>query len=180
MDDMLIVGSTQNEIDDIKHALTSEFKISDLGPVSWYLGLKITRDISSGKIFSSEAPYVKKIQERFGMQQAKGVDTPMVKQNALVHADKRYQADNSTITWYQEAIGSLMYKMTDTQFDIAYTVSTVSQYVSNPTPEYVPAAKQIFRYLRKYLSLGITFSQDKAFELERHIDSNWAMDPNTR
>ena len=70
--------------------------------------------------------------------------------------------------------------MTDTRFDIAYTVSTVSQYVSNPTPEYVPAVKQILRYLRKYLSLGITFSQNKAFELERHIDFDWAMDPNTR
>ena len=50
---MLIVGSMQNEIGDVKHALTSDFKISDLGPVSLYLGLKIIRDISSGKMFSS-------------------------------------------------------------------------------------------------------------------------------
>ena len=108
MDDMLMVGGTQNEIDNVKHALTRELKISELGPVSLYLGIKIIHDISSGKMFSSHAPYVKKIQERFEMQQAEGVDTPIVKQNALVYADKRYQADNSTIIWYQEFIGSLM------------------------------------------------------------------------
>ena len=179
MDDMLVVGSTQKEINNIKRALTSDFKMSDLGPVSWYLGLKITHNISAGKMFLFQAPYVEKILERFGMQQAKGVNTPMVNQNALVHADKGYQADNSTITWYQQAVGSLMYAMMETRFDIAYAVSTVSQFASNPTPEHAAAVKRIFRYLRKYLGLGITFNQDKAFKLERYVDSNWAMDPNT-
>ncbi len=177
---MLVVESTRKEIDDVKRALTSEFEMSNLGPVSWYLGLKITRDISSGKMFLSHASYVAKILERFGMQQVKGVDTPMVEQNTLVHTDKEYQTDNSTITWYQQAVGSLMYAMTETRFDITYTVFTVSQFASNPTLEYVAAVKRIFRYLRKYPCLGITFSQDKASELERHVDSNWAMDPNTR
>ncbi len=74
-----MVGITQKEIDDVKRALTSEFKISNLGPVSWYMRLKITRDISSGKMFLSQAPYMQKILECFGMQQAKGVDTPIVK-----------------------------------------------------------------------------------------------------
>ncbi len=154
--------------------------MGDLGPVSWYLGLKITRDLSAGKMFLSQAPYVEKILERFEMQQAKGVDTPIVKQHALVNASKDYQADSPTITWYQQAVGSLVYAMTETRFDIAYTVSTVSQFASSPTSEHVAAVKQIFRYLRKYLNLRITFSQDKTLELERHVDSDWAMDPNIR
>ena len=70
--------------------------------------------------------------------------------------------------------------MTKTRFDIAHAVSTVSQLASNLTPEHVAAIKQIFWYLRKYPMLGITFSQDKAIELKRHIDSDWTMDPNTR
>ncbi len=69
--------------------------------------------------------------------------------------------------------------MTETRFDIAYAVSTVSQFASNPTSEHLAAVKRIFRYPRKYLSNGITFSQDKAFELEGHVDSDWAIDPNT-
>lgn len=111
------------------------------------MGLKITCNIFAGKMFLSQAPYVEKILERFGMQQAKGVNTPMVKQNSLVHADKEYQADNSMITWYQQAVCSLMYAMTETQFDIAYVVSTVSQFASNPTSENVAAVKRIFLVL---------------------------------
>lgn len=92
------------------------------------------------------------------MQQAKGVNTLIVKQNSLIHTNKEYQANNSTITWYQQVVGFLMYAMTETQFDIAYTVSIVSQFANNPISEYVTAVKQIFRYLGKYLSLEITFS----------------------
>ena len=98
VDDMLVIGNTQKEINEIKHVLTGEFKISDFGLVSWYLGLKITRNLASDKIFLSQTPYIKKILEYFRMQQAKGVDTPMVKQHALVYAQKDYQANSSTIT----------------------------------------------------------------------------------
>lgn len=38
--------------------------------------------------------------------------------------------------------------------------------------------KRIFRYLGKYPNFGIISSQDK--ELEGHVDSDWAMDLNTR
>lgn len=34
---------------------------------------------------------------------------------------KEIEADNSTITWYEQAVGSLIYAMTETRFDIAYT-----------------------------------------------------------
>lgn len=141
---MLVVRNMQKKIDNAKRALTKEFKVSDLELVSWYLGLKITRTISTCKMVLSQASYIEKILERFRMQQTKGVDTPMVKQNSLVHANKEYQANNSTITWYQQAVDSLIYAMTKTRFNIAYAVSTVSQFASNPTPAHVVAVKQIF------------------------------------
>lgn len=181
MDNMLVIETTQKEIDEIKRAFTGKFKMSNLSPISWYLGLKITCDFLAGKIFLSQALYVEKILECFGMQQGKGVDTPMVKQHTLVHASKDYQADNSTKkTWYYQVVGFLMYAMTEIPFDIVYAVFTVSQFASNFTSEHVAAVKKIFRYLRKYSHSGITISQNKTFELERHVDSDWAMDPNTR
>jgi len=44
VDDLLITGQDHKEIDDIKGALSKRFQISDLGPVSFYLGMTITRD----------------------------------------------------------------------------------------------------------------------------------------
>lgn len=105
---MLVVRSTAKEIEDVKRAITSEFKMSDLGLVSQLLMLKITCDISADKMFLSQVPDVEKILECFGMQQAKGIDTLMVKQNTLVYANKRYQGDNSTMTFYHQAVSSLV------------------------------------------------------------------------
>ncbi len=44
VDDLLITGQDHKEIDDIKGALSKRFQISDLGPVSFYLGMTVTRD----------------------------------------------------------------------------------------------------------------------------------------
>lgn len=61
----------------------------------------------------------------------------MAKKDILVHVNLSNQTDLSTITWYQQSIGSLMYAMTKTWFDIAFAVSTISQFVNNPSPEHV-------------------------------------------
>ena len=63
-----------------------------------------------------------------------------------------------------------MYTITEIWFDIAHAVFTIGQFASNSTLEHVVAIKQIFQYLLKYPNLGITFSQNKIFKLEKHID----------
>ena len=73
-----------------------------------------------------------------------------------------------------------MYVIMEIWFDIDYAVSTVSQFTSNLISKNVATVKQIFRHIWKYSNLGIMFSKDNAFELERHIDSNWVMDLNTQ
>lgn len=75
------------------------------------------------------------------MQQAKGVNTLIVKQNFLVHVSKQYQVNSSIITWYQQAVSSLIYTIIETGFDIAYTVSIISQFVNNPISKHVTARK---------------------------------------
>lgn len=55
-----VFGSAQEEIDDIRQALTSEFKMMDLGSVSSYLGLKTTRDILASKRFLTGTLYIER------------------------------------------------------------------------------------------------------------------------
>jgi hypothetical protein len=42
-------------------------------------------------------------------------------------------ATKEDITWYQIAIGSLLYTVLATRPDIAYVVSTLGRYTSNPS-----------------------------------------------
>lgn len=131
VDSLLIVGENQEEINQLKKALTTRFEMTDLGPVTHYLGLCIVRNLEADTMRLTQETYIHKILERFGMRDARRVDTPMAKKDILVHADPNYRADPSTSkTWYQQSGGSLMYAMTETRFDIAFAVSTISQFAN--------------------------------------------------
>ena len=59
---------------------------------------------------------------------------------------KEDRADMEEVPYASE-VGSLMYTMTSTHLDIAYVVSTVSRYMTNPGRQYWEAIKWIMRYL---------------------------------
>jgi hypothetical protein len=44
VNDLLVVGLDIKEIQYVKDALNQRFKMTDLGPYSYYLGMTITRD----------------------------------------------------------------------------------------------------------------------------------------
>ena len=49
---------------------------------------------------------------------------------------------------YREAVGSLMYAVVGTQPDIAYTVSYLARFMSNPGSMHWEAVKRVIRYLK--------------------------------
>lgn len=72
---------------------------------------------------------------------------------------------------YQSAVSSLIYTMLGTRPDIVYTVSVVSRFASNLTPEYYAAVDDIFCYLRGTLYYELTFSGYLTL-LHSYTDSN--------
>ena len=64
INNLLIIGSIQKEIDKIKRILTRKFKMNDLDLVNWYLDFKISYDILASKMI---APYIEKILKYFEM-----------------------------------------------------------------------------------------------------------------
>jgi hypothetical protein len=97
----------------------------------------------------------------------------------LEQPNDQYQAEPELIKWYQSAVGSLMYAMLGTRPDIAFAISVVSRYTSNPTTQHQTAVKRVFRYLRGSVNLRLTFRGDLTF-LAGYTDADWAGDRNTR
>ncbi|KAL0330749.1 UNVERIFIED_CONTAM: 8-hydroxygeraniol oxidoreductase [Sesamum angustifolium] len=60
---------------------------------------------------------------------------------------------------YSNAIGSVMYLMVSTRPDIAYAVSCLSRFMSNPGTTHWEALKWLFRYLNGSNNSGIKFSK---------------------
>jgi hypothetical protein len=61
---------------------------------------------------------------------------------------------------YSQIIGSLMYLASATRPDIAYAVSKLSWFVSNPGSEHWCALERVMRYLVGTMNYGIHYSGD--------------------
>ena len=77
VDDMLVAGSNMQDINVLKKKLANSFAMKDLGATKKILGMRITRDMKNRKLTLSQGEYTKKVLERFRMQNAKRVSTPL-------------------------------------------------------------------------------------------------------
>jgi len=76
---------------------------------------------------------------------------------------------------YQQTIGCLTYVSTARRPDIAATVVTLSQFMSDPSKEHWMGVKRMLRYIKGTLSYGLKFLVDDD-ECDLYGFSDWAGD----
>ena len=179
VDDVQITGPSKQAIQTVKNALNKEFRMTDLGPCAFYLGMTITRDRPNRILRLGQAGYVEKMLRTASMWECKPVATPMETTSHPQPAEEGYTASHELLKAYQSAVGSLMYAMLGTRPDLAYSVSVLSRYASNPAVAHWAAVKRVFRYLRATVNLQLTF-QGRIEPLNGFTDSDWAGDSTRR
>lgn len=179
VDDVLVTGPSRPDIQRIKDALNAKFKMSDLGPCSYYLGMTVTRDRTNRTLRLGQSAYIERFLRHHGMWESKPQSTPMETSARPLPAEDGYTASAELLKTYQSAVGSLMYAMLGTRPDIAFAVSVVSRYSSNPTEAHYAAVKRIFRYLRATIHWHLTY-KGPLQDLIGYTDSDWAGDHDTR
>ena len=65
------------------------------------------------------------------------------------------QADQDIITWYQSAIGLLIWPTISIRPDFLYAVTMLAKYNNNPGPLHTKAVRQVFQYITSTLERGI-------------------------
>jgi hypothetical protein len=106
--------------------------MKDLGVAKQILGMRIIRDRANSTLKISQTEYVKKILNRFSMDGAKSVNTPLGS-HFRITKDQSPKTDQETTYMnkvpYASTIGSLMYAMVCTRPDIAHALRVVSRYI---------------------------------------------------
>src|SRR5258708_21627574 len=77
VDDLMVLLNDINLLDQKKDKLKDTFKMKDLGPIHWFLGLEITWDWMRHSISISQSRYVSDIVECFGFTNSCPVSTPI-------------------------------------------------------------------------------------------------------
>ena len=174
VDDMLIAGSSMEEINTLKARLSSEFEMKDLGAAKQILGMRISRDRVAGTLNLSQEQYIQKVLSRFKVDEAKPRSTPLANHLKLSKEQSPKTAEeheHMEKVPYASAVGSLMYAMVCTRPDIAYAVGAVSRYMSNPGKEHWEAVKWLLRYLKGTASASLCYGNGKVI-LEGFVDAD--------
>jgi hypothetical protein len=167
IDDMTIAAKTKEEIAQVKDELKAHFKLRDLGPTSWLLGVEIKRNRSKCSITLSQRQYILDILQRFNMEDCKPVSTPIdpsVRLSSSMSPQSSADVKFMQSVPYLQAVGALMYLATATRPDIAYAVGVLARFNKDPGLLHWKAVKHLFRYLKGTLDYKLTYSPTASLE----------------
>jgi hypothetical protein len=161
VDDLTIVSNSQAAVDKLKADLKSHFKLRELGPTEFLLGVKIVRDRAKRTLKLSQRQYIVDMLARYGFSDCHPSYTPInpgcvLSTNLSPKTPQDVQAMRSVP--YAQAVGSLQYLATATRPDISYTVGLLARFNSNPGIEHWKAVKHLFRYLKATMDYELVFS----------------------
>ncbi|GJR89247.1 retrovirus-related pol polyprotein from transposon TNT 1-94 [Tanacetum coccineum] len=164
---------TRQARNDLLH-MTTKFKMSMMGQMSFFLGLQISQ--SPRGIFINQSKYASEIDKKHGMLTSDSVDTPMVEKSKL---DEDLQGNLVDATLYRGIIGSLMY-LTSSRSDLIYVVCLCARYQAKPIEKHLNAVKRIFRYLKGTINMGLSYSKDTGMSMTAYADADHAGCQDTR
>ena len=175
VDDLIITGECVQDINKFKSQMEKLFSMSDLGLLSYYLGIEVCQN--SQGITLNQSAYAKKVLDKCGMKDCNPSQIPMEPRLKLSKESTSPPVDT---TLYRSIVGSLRYLL-HTRPDLAFSVGMVSRYMEKPTTEHMAAVKHILRYVKGTLNLGCVYEKKEgSLELIGYSDSDLAGDTNDR
>jgi len=174
VDDLLIMGDTELEVVRVKNSLSKRFEMKDLGVARYCLGFVVEQTDECLKIH--QKPYIEEILNRFQMDRANSVSTPMDLNVKLLKSDDVSKPVDSA--HYQAIVGSLLYLAIGSRPDIAHAVSEVAKFSIKPNEAHMTAVKRILRYLRGSLAYQLIYRRHGS--LIGYTDADWAGDRDSR
>lgn len=167
VDDIILTTSSHSLRDTIIAALRSEFSMTDLGPLNYFLGMSATRH--SGGLFLHQSKYAEDIIYRAKMVNCKPALTPVDTKSKL-SATSGEKFDDPTL--YRSLAGALQY-LTFTRPDISYAVQQICLYMHDPQTSHFAALKRIIRYIQGTKEFGLHLSPSTVTNLSAYSDADW-------
>ena len=126
VDDIIYMGSSQCLIDKFKLSMMSEFNMTDLGILHYFLGLEVYQ--GGQGIFTSQKKYMLDMLMKFNMLNFKTTSTPINIGEKLCINDGTPKIDKR---FFRRIVRSLTY-LTHTRADNTFSISMISQFMYYP------------------------------------------------
>ena len=168
VDDIIFGATNVSLCEEITKCMHSEFEMSMMGELNFFLGLQI-KQLKEGT-FINHAKYIRDLLKRFNMEEAKTMKTPM---SSSIKLDKDEKGKSIDSTMYRGMLGSLLY-LTASRLDIMYSVCLYARFQSCHKESHLSVIKQILRYLKGTMDIGLWYPKRDNFELIGFSDADFA------
>ncbi|PKU64958.1 Retrovirus-related Pol polyprotein from transposon TNT 1-94 [Dendrobium catenatum] len=149
VDDILVTGNDPAQIQSLLQDLHSNFALKQLGQISLFLGIQVTR--TTNGFFLNQGHYAQKIIQDAGLTDCKAAPTPITPSSKNPPADSPPFRDAYL---YRRLAGSLQY-LSITRPDIAFATNQACQHMQHPTDHDFQNIKRILRYVKGTYTYGL-------------------------
>lgn len=180
VDDLLIFGSNESEVTNLKTMLNKEFKMKDLGQISEFLGIHVKQNLENGITTLSQRNYLENVLKRFNMENCKPMLTPLDSNfNTKIFDLNTNNCDVDIEGICRQIIGCLMYAVSGTRPDLCFAVSLLSRYQKCANSALLSALKRVLRYVKHTLDYKIVYKCNDSV-LQGYCDADWGGDQRDR
>ncbi|MBW0515834.1 hypothetical protein O181_055549 [Austropuccinia psidii MF-1] len=150
--------------------------MKDLGQANLLLGIKI-HHLDDGFDLDQEL-YIKKLADKYKIKDLIASNTPLKPHLQLLNSSNKEHEDfNNLNINYQSAVGSLNYISSNTQPDITFAISHLSQFLEKPGLQHWNACLPVFRYLYHSKDICLTLNNHGFNQIKTYADADWGNNP---
>ncbi|XP_050916113.1 uncharacterized mitochondrial protein AtMg00810-like [Lathyrus oleraceus] len=155
-------------VNEFSKVMQGEFEMSLMGGLNYFLWLQI-KQLNEGT-FVCQTKYCNELLKRFGMEDAKSINTLMPTNRNL---ERKENGKDFDVKKYRGMIGSLL-DLTASRPNIMFSVCMCAHNQSTHKESHLKSIKCILRYLHGNSKYGLWYSKGTDYNFVGYIDSDFA------
>ena len=156
VDDIVVAYEKKKElqVEKVMSKLMKRYELTGGSDLQWFLGMEVSRNRDCRVSWLTQKLHLEKLGKDYGARtQPK---TPMTQEELLPYEGS---ATSREIKLYQRKVGSLLYVGVTTRPDVAFAVSRLARFLTNPGPLHQKAADRVIAYLFHTRELALHFGR---------------------
>lgn len=176
MDDIWGASSSAEEASHRKKELTEKWELKDVGEDHYFLGIKIDQDLAAGTISFSQRAYWENVLEDFNFASVTPCSTLLpvgiILDNSQCLTTQAEHDEMGNIP-YCPLLRCIMWGQLTTRPDLAYPVSILSHFQTNPGMAHWRALLHVLGYIKSTIDYSLVYSCDAPLAPIGFVDADY-------